>query len=99
MTSYKTNRTPFIPISGLHGDNLTKRSYHMTWYKGFKVKRKRQKVRGHTLMDALEKVVKIPRGDKYLRDSQILPFLMGYVRDTDERICKMLPMDIIDLFF
>lgn len=31
---YKIAEVPFIPISGLKGDNLTKKSDKMTWYKG-----------------------------------------------------------------
>jgi elongation factor 1-alpha len=33
----------------------------MDWYKGFKVKVKKEKVTGHTLYDALEKVVRPPK--------------------------------------
>merc|ERR1712137_1314424 len=34
---------------------------NMPWYKGFEVKVKKEKVKGHTLVDALEKVVKPPK--------------------------------------
>jgi len=62
---YKTKKIPFIPMSGFHGDNLNEPSKNMPWYKGFEVKVKKEKVKGHTLVDALEKVVKPPkRNDK-----------------------------------
>lgn len=62
---YKTKKIPFIPMSGFHGDNLNEKSKNLSWYKGFEVKIKKEKVKGHTLVDALEKVVKPPkRNDK-----------------------------------
>jgi len=62
---YKTKKIPFIPMSGFNGDNLNDVSANMPWYKGFEVKIKKEKVKGHTLVDALEKVVKPPkRNDK-----------------------------------
>jgi len=62
---YKTKKIPFIPMSGFKGDNLAEASTNMPWYKGFEVKVKKEKVKGHTLVDALEKVVRPPkRNDK-----------------------------------
>jgi len=62
---YKTKKIPFIPMSGFNGDNLNEPSKNMPWYKGFEVKVKKEKVKGHTLVDALEKVVRPPkRNDK-----------------------------------
>jgi len=62
---YKTKKIPFIPMSGFKGDNLNEKSSNLSWYKGFEVKIKKEKVKGHTLVDALEKVVKPPkRNDK-----------------------------------
>merc|ERR1712051_476499 len=62
---YKTKKIPFIPMSGFLGDNLAEPSKNMPWYKGFEVKVKKEKVKGHTLVDALEKVVRPPkRNDK-----------------------------------
>merc|ERR1711972_899103 len=58
---YKTKKIPFIPMSGFNGDNLNEPSKNMPWYKGFEVKIKKEKVKGHTLVDALEKVVKPPK--------------------------------------
>merc|ERR1712013_752249 len=48
-------------MSGFKGDNLNKVSENMPWYKGWSVKVKKEKVTGHTLIDALEKVVKPPK--------------------------------------
>lgn len=31
---FRIKDIPVIPVSGLKGDNLTKRSHHMPWYKG-----------------------------------------------------------------
>jgi elongation factor 1-alpha len=62
---YKTKKIPFIPMSGFKGDNLKDPSANMPWYKGFSVKIKKKAVKGHTLIDALEKVVRPPkRGNK-----------------------------------
>jgi elongation factor 1-alpha len=58
---YKTKKIPFLPLSGWKGDNLTTPSENMKWYKGFKVKAKKDTIEGHTLLDALEKVVKPPK--------------------------------------
>merc|ERR1712013_372632 len=48
-------------MSGFKGDNLNAKSANMPWYKGWRVKVKKEKVTGHTLIDALEKVVKPPK--------------------------------------
>eukprot|EP00488_Nonionellina_sp_1-RS-2012_P000782 TRINITY_DN123_c0_g1_i1.p1 TRINITY_DN123_c0_g1~~TRINITY_DN123_c0_g1_i1.p1 ORF type:complete len:241 (-),score=85.18 TRINITY_DN123_c0_g1_i1:23-745(-) len=58
---YKTKKIPFIPLSGFKGDNLAAPSPNMKWYTGFTVKIKKEKVTGHTLIDALEKVIKPPK--------------------------------------
>ena len=67
---YKVRKIPFIPMSGLKGENLDKVSEHMPWYKGFEVPiKKGVKVKGHTLIDALTKMVQVPKRpvDKPLR--------------------------------
>merc|ERR1719336_2914253 len=58
---FKTKKIPFIPMSGWKGDNLTKKSPEMGWYKGFKVKPKKKEISGHTLLDALNDVVSCPK--------------------------------------
>merc|ERR1712224_313147 len=58
---FKIKKIPFIPMSGFKGDNLTKRSSNMSWYKGFEVKLKKDKVNGYTLLDALNNVVQCPK--------------------------------------
>jgi elongation factor 1-alpha len=61
---YKTKKIPFIPMSGFKGENLTKESPNMKWYKGFKVNMgKEEVVEGITLMDALDRVVSPPKRD------------------------------------
>jgi elongation factor 1-alpha len=60
---YKLKKIPFIPMSGWHGENLTKKSDKMPWYKGFSVKIKKDKIKGFTLIDALNDVVKPPKRD------------------------------------
>jgi len=60
---YKTKKIPFIPLSGWKGDNLTKYSDNMDWWKGATVKVKKEKVEVKTLLDALEKMVKPPKRD------------------------------------
>merc|ERR1719261_1104780 len=58
---FKVKKIPFIPMSGFKGDNLTKRSSNMDWYKGFEVKVKKDKIKGYTLLDALNDVVQCPK--------------------------------------
>jgi elongation factor 1-alpha len=58
---YKTKKIPFIPLSGWKGDNLVKISENMKWYKGWTAKIKKEKITGHTLVEALEKVVRAPK--------------------------------------
>jgi elongation factor 1-alpha len=62
---YKTKKIPFIPMSGFKGDNLSHKSSNMAWYTGFSVssadKKSKEKIVGHTLIDALELVVKPPK--------------------------------------
>eukprot|EP00479_Gromia_sphaerica_P014307 TRINITY_DN842_c0_g1_i5.p1 TRINITY_DN842_c0_g1~~TRINITY_DN842_c0_g1_i5.p1 ORF type:complete len:280 (-),score=69.02 TRINITY_DN842_c0_g1_i5:51-890(-) len=60
---YKTKKIPVIPMSGFRGENLTKKSDKMPWYKGFSVTIKKKKVKGFTLIDALNDVVKPPKRD------------------------------------
>merc|ERR1719361_1094690 len=50
-------------MSGWKGDNLTKKTTNMDWWKGTKVKVKKEKVEVWTLLDALDKVVKPPKRD------------------------------------
>jgi len=61
---YKTKKIPFIPLSGWKGDNLTKYSDKMPWWKGQTVKVKKEKVEIKTILDALEKMVKPPKRDR-----------------------------------
>lgn len=58
---FKVKKIPFIPMSGFKGDNLTKKSNNMNWYKGFEVKVKKDKMKGYTLLDALNDVVQCPK--------------------------------------
>jgi len=63
--------TPIIPISGWQGDNLIKPSANMPWWKGVDVKvaGETEKIHIHTLLDALEKMVRVPKrdGDRPMR--------------------------------
>lgn len=58
---YKTKKIPFIPMSGYKGDNLSTVSENMPWYKGFTVKIKKEKIKGHTLLDALDRCIRLPK--------------------------------------
>lgn len=58
---YKTKKIPFIPLSGWKGDNLTKPSENMKWYKGWKIKTKEGSIEGMTLVEALDKAVSPPK--------------------------------------
>jgi len=52
--------TPILPISGWIGDNLLKKSEKMPWWNGQDVTIGSETIHVETLLDALEKVVKIP---------------------------------------
>jgi len=52
--------TPILPISGWIGDNLLKKSDKMPWWNGVDVTVAGETIHVETLLDALEKVVKIP---------------------------------------
>ena len=57
----KTN-VPFIPYSAWEGDNLSKQSANMPWYKGCEVKTlDGSTVKVFTLLDALNDYVKVPK--------------------------------------
>jgi len=58
---YKTKKIPFIPMSGFKGDNLTKKSPNMPWWKGFSVSKEKDTITGETLMDGLERCVEQPK--------------------------------------
>jgi elongation factor 1-alpha len=54
---------PIIPISGWMGDNLLKPSDNMKWYKGQEILVGKDKIKVHTLLDALNDMVKPPVRD------------------------------------
>ena len=60
---------PIIPMSGFQGENLINKSDKMPWYKGFKVTKGGKTIEGHTLVDALTHVNRVPKRfpDKPLR--------------------------------
>jgi len=51
---------PVLPISGWIGDNLIKKSDKMGWWKGIDVAVEKETVHIDTLLDALDKMVRIP---------------------------------------
>lgn len=53
--------TPIIPISGWSGDNLITESDKMPWWKGVDVQSGDEIAHVHTLLDALNNMVKIPK--------------------------------------
>jgi len=57
----KINEIPIIPMSGFQGENLIRKSDKMPWYKGFKVEKGGKTIEGHTLVDALTHVNKVPK--------------------------------------
>merc|ERR1712033_134375 len=65
---YNPVAVPFVPISGWHGDNMINTSTNMSWYKGWKVERKKGDASGATLLEALDAVIPPKRPtDKPLR--------------------------------
>ena len=57
----KVKEIPVIPMSGYQGENLIEKSDKMPWYKGFKIEKGGETIEGHTLVDALTKVNKVPK--------------------------------------
>ena len=57
----KLPEIPIIPMSGFQGENLIHKSDKMPWYKGFKVEKDGKTIEGHTLVDALTHVNKVPK--------------------------------------
>jgi len=57
MVGFKVDEIPFIPVSGLQGDNVFKKSDKMPWYKG------------GTLIESMDATIKVPESpvDKPLR--------------------------------
>jgi elongation factor 1-alpha len=54
---YNPDTVPFVPISGWHGDNMLEESTKMSWYKGWEVKKGKDKTnKGTTLMAALDNI-------------------------------------------
>eukprot|EP01083_Nonionella_stella_P107506 311417_1 len=94
---YKTKKIPFIPISAWNGENVVKPSNHMDWYQGFNVKIKKTLMNGHTLLDALDHVVKLPR--RAVRKPFVCPISKRYlikvkINDTDmKRILRVMSLE------
>jgi len=65
--SFIKKSIPIIPISGYLGDNLTKKSTNMDWWKGVDIEVPEGPNKGivkiHTLVDALDKMVYTPKRD------------------------------------
>ena len=62
QAGFKPKQVAFIPYSGFKGENMVDRTDKMPWYKGWKANiSKDEVVEGHTLYDALEKLVKPPK--------------------------------------
>lgn len=58
------NSVPIVPISGLQGDNLIKKTDKMNWWNGVDVSVGKETVHVDTVYDALEKMVKLPERNK-----------------------------------
>ncbi|CAF0839546.1 unnamed protein product [Adineta steineri] len=56
-SDYQPETIPFVPLSGLHGDNMTEVSDHMPWYQGWSVDRQEGSVSGETLIEALGAII------------------------------------------
>ena len=60
---FKVKKIPFIPISAFKGENIVEPSgaSAMDWYQGFSVKIKKQEIRGYTVLDAIDNILKPPK--------------------------------------
>eukprot|EP01084_Bolivina_argentea_P300770 518709_1 len=68
----KTHKIPFIPISAINNDNLNTKSKNMNWWNGFIVTIKNKKIYGNTLYHALNKVIKKPKRNKFIKNKEFL---------------------------
>lgn len=55
---YNPDTVAFVPISGWHGDNMLESSTNMSWFKGWSVKKGKEKKEftGQTLLDSLDNI-------------------------------------------
>ena len=70
QAGFKPKKVPFIPYSGFKGENLITETDKMPWYKGWSANiSKDEVVKGVTLRDALDKLVRPPKrnDDKHVR--------------------------------
>jgi elongation factor 1-alpha len=67
--AFVMDSVPILPISGWKGDNLLKKSENMGWWKGMDVKVEKETLHVDTLLDVLEKMVRMPKRatDKAMR--------------------------------
>lgn len=61
-SKFVNTHVPIIPISGYYGENLTKKSEKMPWWKGTTVKNlNKEDVHVTTLLDAFDKMAVVPK--------------------------------------
>jgi elongation factor 1-alpha len=60
LKKFVSESVAFIPMSGWVGDNLVTKSDKMPWWNGVDLMQDKVSVHVHTLLDALDKFVKIP---------------------------------------
>ncbi|XP_046880321.1 elongation factor 1-alpha-like [Hypomesus transpacificus] len=53
---YEPSTVPFVPVSGWTGENMLTPSQKMSWFKGWKVRRKEGNANGKTLLEVLDSV-------------------------------------------
>eukprot|EP01084_Bolivina_argentea_P172511 298842_1 len=75
----------------------------MSWYKGFKVKINKQNIKGITLIDALENVIKSPRRLS-LSEAKLIDLINGYIANrvdmteiSNRSFLQSIPNEIIQL--
>ncbi|KAK1173578.1 elongation factor 1-alpha isoform X1 [Acipenser oxyrinchus oxyrinchus] len=54
---YDPTAVPFVPVSGWNGENMLSPSQKMTWFKGWKIKRKEGNASGKTLLEVLDSIL------------------------------------------
>ncbi|XP_030623101.1 elongation factor 1-alpha-like [Chanos chanos] len=53
---YDPAAVPFVPVSGWTGENMLAPSQKMSWFKGWKIKRKEGNASGRTLLEVLDSI-------------------------------------------
>ena len=94
---FNPKTVPFVPISGLHGDNMIEASTNMLCFKEWSVERKEGNASGRTLYEALDSIIpperpsgkplRLPIQDVYKIGGNTVKYLLKRPLKRDPQIC------------